>query len=89
MPVKKKPVAKKAKAATQSSAKITVKLASLTKPLETKNIKKGTVLDKFLKENGLEYSSSIRVNAQVAGRDYKLKTGDIICVITQVSGGSR
>jgi molybdopterin converting factor small subunit len=77
------------KPAKKANGTITVKLAALTRPIESKNIKRGTTLDQFLTANGLTYSSNIRVNAQVAGREYKLKTGDIICVVTQVSGGSR
>jgi len=67
--------------------KISVKIASLTKPLEVKRIKKGTTLDEFLKNNGMTYSSNIRVNAQVTTRDYKLKNKDIIIVVAEVSGG--
>lgn len=78
-----------AKAKPASNGNITVKLAMLSQPLAVKSIKKGTTLAQFLASNSLEYSSNIRVNAQVAGRETKLKAGDIICVVTQVSGGSR
>ena len=72
-----------------SSDSIEVRLASLTKPIEVKKIKKGTSLAQFLTDNGLTYNSSVRVNTSTVDAEYKLKKGDIICIVTQVSGGSR
>ena len=84
----KKPVKKAVKAAPKASSEsIEVRLASLTKPIEVKKIKKGTSLQQFLTENGLTYNSSVRVNTSTVDAEYKLKKGDIICIVTQVSGG--
>jgi sulfur carrier protein ThiS len=84
----KKKVAKKAVKAS-SDSNIEVRLASLAKPIEVKKIKKGTSLAQFLSDNGLSYNPSVRVNTSTVDAEYKLKKGDIICIVTQVSGGSR
>ena len=67
---------------------ITVRLAELTKPLVVSKIKAGTTLEEFLEKHDLEYSSSVRVNAETASKGTKLRNGDIITVIGAVSGGS-
>ena len=83
-----KAVKKAVKAAPKASSEsIEVRLASLTKPIEVKKIKKGTSLAQFLTDNGLSYNSSVRVNTSTVDAEYKLKKGDIICIVTQVSGG--
>ncbi len=69
------------------SIMISVKVAELTKPLTASRIKKGTLLSAFLEKKGIDYSSSIRVNAEVQKQDYRLKNGDIITVVGEVSGG--
>lgn len=66
---------------------ITVRLAELTKQVVVSRVKSGTTLIDFLEKNGLSYSSAVRVNAETAGKIYKLHNGDIITVIGQVSGG--
>lgn len=86
-PAAKKPAVKKAVKA--PAGNINVKLATLVKDIEVKNIKKGTTLAAFLKENGLTYGANIRVNTTAVAEDYKLQNGDIVCVVTQVAGGSR
>ena len=92
MAARKMAVKKTVKKAVKSSVKaadtsIEVRLASLTKPIEVKKIKKGTSLAQFLTDNGLTYNSSVRVNTSTVDAEYKLKKGDIICIVTQVSGG--
>ncbi len=92
MAVRKMAVKKSVKKAVKTSVKaadtsIEVRLASLTKPIEVKKIKKGTSLAQFLTDNGLSYNSSVRVNTSTVDAEYKLKKGDIICIVTQVSGG--
>ena len=92
MAARKMAVKKTVKKAVKSSVKaadtnIEVRLASLTKPTEVKKIKKGTSLAQFLTDNGLTYNSSVRVNTSTVDAEYKLKKGDIICIVTQVSGG--
>lgn len=66
---------------------VTIRLAELTKPLTVKKVKEGTTLSDFLEDNGLEYSSSVRVNAEATKKGYALKNGDIITVVGAVSGG--
>lgn len=84
-----KPAAKKAAVKKVPAGQISVKLATLVKDIEVKNIKKGTTLGAFLKDNGLQFGANIRVNTAAVAEDYKLTNGDIVCVVTQVAGGSR
>lgn len=68
-------------------ANITIKIAELAKPLKTTQCAKGTTLEQFLDKRGMRYSSSIRVNGNVASRGSTLHAGDIIISIGSVSGG--
>lgn len=73
--------------ATARRSTVKVTLARLTSPLEVKNIKAGTTLSDFLAANELEYNSRIRVNMKAVGKTYALKSGDVVTVVTEVSGG--
>ena len=66
---------------------ISVKLGQLAKALEVKKIKSGTTLNEFLEDNGLSFSSSVRVNGEKASKSTELEAGDIIMVVGSVSGG--
>ena len=66
---------------------ITVKMAELAKPLKTMQCAPGTTLESFLQKRDMKYDSKIRVNGVVVAKTQKLRSGDIITVIGNVSGG--
>lgn len=62
-------------------------LGELVKPLVIKTCDAGITLEKFLEDNDINYSSSMRVNGETAKKGYKLKNDDVITTIGSVSGG--
>lgn len=70
-----------------SKAQITVMIGELVKPLIAKKCDAGTTLVDFLKDNGIKFSSNVRVGGETALRSYTLKNGDVITTIGSVSGG--
>ena len=66
---------------------IIVKIAELAKQLEIKKIPLGTTLAELLKDHGVSYSKAVRVNGESATETAKLKNGDIITIVGEVSGG--
>jgi sulfur carrier protein ThiS len=69
------------------AGEIVIKVAELTKPLSTSRVKAGTTLAGFLEHRKMEYDSSIRVNGVVVAKSYKLRNGDILTIVGEVSGG--
>jgi len=69
------------------AGEIVIKVAELTKPLSTSRVKAGTSLADFLKNKEIEFDSSIRINGKVEAKSYKLRNGDIITIVGEVSGG--
>jgi len=67
--------------------RIKVLVGELVKPLVTRECDAGTPLIKFLEDNGIQWGSSVRVNAEAESKEYKLKDGDVITTIGSVSGG--
>jgi len=66
---------------------ITVLVGELVKPLVTKRCDAGTTLIVFLEDNGIAWSSAVRVNGETEPKSYKLKQDDVITTIGSVSGG--
>ena len=66
---------------------IIVKIAELAKQLEIKKIPLGTTLAELLEDHGVSYSKAVRVNGEAANQTAKLKNGDIITIVGEVSGG--
>lgn len=62
-------------------------IGELTRPLKVCKIDAGTQLSKFLEDNGYKFSAQVRVNAESEKAGYKLKSGDIVTIIGEVSGG--
>ena len=68
-------------------ARMTVRFGQLAKPLSSSTIAEGTTLERFLENRNYEYSSSVRVNGRVVGRDSELHDGNIVTMIESVEGG--
>ena len=67
--------------------KIKVSLGSLTEQLRVSSIPEGTSVEVFLENMNKSYDSSVRVNGKAVTKGSKLKNGDIITLIDNVSGG--
>jgi hypothetical protein len=77
----------KPKKAAKKKVIIKVLLGELVKPLVIKECEKGTTLIKFLEDNGIAWSSAIRVGGETQEKSYKLRSRDVITTIGSVSGG--
>jgi len=66
---------------------ISVKIAELAKQIEVKKIPAGTTLAQLLETHGATFSSAVRLNGNTANKGTKLKNGDIITIVGEVSGG--
>lgn len=65
-----------------------VKVAKLAQGLESYTIKgKAPRLDDFLASKNIEFDKSVLVNGKRVAKGYSLKNGDIITVISSVTGG--
>jgi sulfur carrier protein ThiS len=67
---------------------INLMFIQLTKPLEQVALQRAVTITEFLERRNLAFSSAVRVNKRVVGRDYMVKNKDVITVISKVSGGA-
>ena len=70
-----------------ATKQIAVRFGKLTEPLEVVKIEAGMNISKFLEARGLEFGPSVMVNAEEVNEEYRLREGDIITDIDEVSGG--
>lgn len=69
--------------------KITVTLGRFASPPSKKAVAEGATVGEFLKENGINFSSSVKVNVQLTKASYVLQKDDWVTIAGAASEGGK